>query len=437
MSDTEIFHTLRKSRLDFKTIAEWDAYYAQLLPWLSHSDLDIRKMALERVVTASFWAEPSGPIDARPPQDHMTRRVQWVFDQTDRIHAVTGDMIGLMLREMRYNWPHTSAHIAQDWLRRLIKDPPRNVTRDVLEGTRLINQTPSRAVMKRALKLLDDPSNYLRACAARRLSGVEPELTEYSETELFTLIQSKEIARPGIAGPFWTEWHFDFEDAPIDPIEWMMEILEHRTGPEPDIPFNGIDFYLHEVCDFSPNTVRRMIALGHLRLAVETATEIHAPVAGMQAVLEDLGYNTNTGIARRAHIWLALYYNHIHAHALDTHIKRLEDWHQDCAAIWIRYGDKKVWSEGVALYPSTALTHADAWTLAIQTHPKFKTGRSVDLARLRKDVKPAFELSNKIIWLFEGGIRIEFARDYAQTDTADETLWTRLFTYAPRLSGTH
>ena len=437
MNDISIFKALRDRSLNFETEAEWDAHYAALLPWLSHSMPDIRKMALERMATSAFWAEGSGPSEARPTQEHLAKRVQWVLEQTEHIHKKTGDTIPLMLREMRYNWPHNGTHIAQDWLRKLIESPPQNVTPDVLEGTLLINLPETETVIQRALSCLDDPSDYLRACAARCLSEVEPELTGYSEADLFALIQEKEIARPGIAGPFLSEWHFDYEHAPIDPIAWMMEILEKRNGPEPDGPFNGVDFYLHEICAFSPDSVRRMLELGHLNLAIETATEIHAPVIGMQAVLEELGHTPNKDIATRAHFWLALYYNHIHERASDTHIKRLDNGYKGYDTIKIRYGSTDIWSEGLVIYAPTGLSDTAAWSLATHAKPTGLEGQKLPSKHLKKTLKPTYEFAHKTVWQLEGGLRVEFMRDPVENENITDTLWTHLFIYAPRLLGSN
>jgi hypothetical protein len=119
------------------------------------------------------------------------------------------------------------------------------------------------------LELLDDASDYVRACAAKMLGEFCDSDTNPSAEELFAIIKPKEIARPGIAGPFWVGRQYEQSGTP-DIVEWMMDILEKRQGNEPaQMPFNGIDFHLHELCDGSVDVIERILNGGHKWLALQ------------------------------------------------------------------------------------------------------------------------------------------------------------------------
>ena len=159
------------------------------------------------------------------------------------------------------------------------------------------------------LALLDDPLNFVRGCAARMLGECSGSETRPGENELFEIMKSKEIERPGIAGPFWSDFHFGYA-GPVNAVEWMLDILERRNGPEPaEMPFNGIDFYLHELCDSNPAAILRMIAAGRQDVALMTATERQENVPGMEPILQKLAADPDVEIATAATKHLQRYYH--------------------------------------------------------------------------------------------------------------------------------
>ena len=75
-----------------------------------------------------------------------------------------------------------------------------------------------------------------------------------------------------------------------------MNLLERRRGPLPaDMPFNDIEFYLHELCRHSPAHVRRMIDGGFLELALMTATEDPDYHTIMVPLIQELNASENNG----------------------------------------------------------------------------------------------------------------------------------------------
>lgn len=166
-----------------------------------------------------------------------------------------------------------------------------------------------------------------------------------------SMIGAKEIIRPGIAGPFWSDIQFGY-DGPIDVTEWMLDILERRQGPEPsDMPYNGLDFYLHELCDGSLNAIARMLKSGHKALALETATETHGVVAGMKDMLLDLGDDADLVFAHGAWEHLARYYQCLHPKATQcAEIQHYPQWALGADAFVIRQGGGDTFRDLMIIY---------------------------------------------------------------------------------------
>ena len=152
----------------------------------------------------------------------------------------------------------------------------------------------------------------MRGCAAYLLGNVCDEETDPDATTLFGIIGSKERERPGIAGPFWTPQQYDMDSADWERVtQWMLDLLEQRKGTPPPLsimPFNDIEFYLHELCSHSPELMWRMLRGGHVGLALMTATEMNERVEGVQPVLEALASDADPEIAIRAKNHLAAHY---------------------------------------------------------------------------------------------------------------------------------
>ena len=198
--------------------------------------------------------------------------------------------------------------------------------REVIRGALILHGSHTVAAAQAWITLLDDESDYVRACAAKRLGDWCDETTIPTATSLFDLVGAKDIQRPGVAGPFWSGHQYRHRGKP-DPAEWMLDILAKRLDSEPpNLPFNGVDFHLHELCDFSPDTVELMLRLGHKELALETALEQLAVVSGMQPILVRLGDDSDVNVAMRAIRHLAMYYCVLHARAAEFHVTRSLDW---------------------------------------------------------------------------------------------------------------
>jgi hypothetical protein len=168
---------------------------------------------------------------------------------------------------------------------------------------------PDAATLRRTL---DDEVQLVRAYAARALGALYAAggLDEAPEPPLGAMVAeltARELARPGIAGPFLSNWYdgglADFErQSGVILDEWLCTLLAGRTGPEPEtLPCsNGIDFFVHELFGGRAGLVERLVALGHQRLAVEAATEVDEPIEELVPVLRQLAASRDDEVARPA-----------------------------------------------------------------------------------------------------------------------------------------
>jgi hypothetical protein len=425
----------RLARVDLSAIrgeSAWDAHLAALRPWLLDADGDVRARALERLAMGVLAAERGSVVVARnegvaiahdPPS-----RLAWLLDAIEAAHAVHADMIPAFLGELRYKGDPPFDTLLIPWLRRLAAAPPAGVDPDMAAGTILllepaVDEDDPQAV-QRLVALLDHASDYVRACAAKRLADVDGGCMDAAA--VFALIRQTELARPGVAGPFWSAWQFHAEHAPVEPVAWMMDIIENRAGPEPlGMPFNGIDFHLHEIADRSPETVLRLLKVGRTDIAIETATEARRAVAGMEEALLLLADDADGSIRRRAQMHLAMYYSVLHPEAQASGaIRRHDGWSDDAEVTSFRYGEEnRLWF--VVLTPRAAdapFTDAAAWALIDRLLPPASRGPLVRHHLAFDDAGPPepHRLGDDLLHRYAAG---EEAR---LTGDVDARTWTRI-----------
>jgi hypothetical protein len=311
---TDEFWTLRDISLTDLSQEEWHGYYKRMQPWLLHDEASIRTSALERLTMAVFRAEARltvphrhTPADAQSALDRMC----WLLSAAQEAHAKHHDMLPALLGDLRYHGDDAPFNQAlTDWLRMLECEPPAGVDPHQVLGTRLLVQRyvdwPSKA--SDLMGYLDHASHYTRACAAHRLGDSAPDDGDIpNDAEIIAHVVSLELKRPGVLGPFWSP-RYEFDNSHADAL-WLLDILERRQGGTPaDLPFNDIDFYLHELCAMEPVLVRRMMAHGMEELAAMTATEMHESVPGMESVLRELSCSAIAHVAVAAKAHLARHY---------------------------------------------------------------------------------------------------------------------------------
>src|SRR5262245_31118131 len=96
--DRQEFWRLRKSRFDYTTTADWDAYYARMSPYLMCTDSDIRRKALERLSTAVMWAERRSRVSG----EHSTERLKWFVRLIEEANVSFGDTAAGFLDELTF-----------------------------------------------------------------------------------------------------------------------------------------------------------------------------------------------------------------------------------------------------------------------------------------------------------------------------------------------
>jgi hypothetical protein len=400
----------------------WRDYYPAMAAYVADGDPAIRSVAVERLTSALVWAEESAERQARKDGRgwdlRQEARLAWLIEALETAHTRYADILPAFLKVLSVRgegWILMKP--LRDWLHRLAAAPPPGVDPHKVEAALLRLATfdeESAEDKARLIALLDHAAAAVRASAAHRLSAFADD-----DIGLFDLIKHKELARPGIAGPFWTEFHFDSQYRPIDPIPWMMDVLERRSGPEPSLDemgYNGVDFYLHEVCGGSPKAVRRMIDDGHLALAIETATEMLCVMPGMEPLLIELGQHTDQGIARRARLQLAMFYRVLHPGITDGSIRMRPDWAADAETFSFHWGeDNTLWF--IVLYPRLGPDFDDtsAWALIDRALPPDLRGAVVRhmLDGRNEDAPGAYDLPGSRRVQFASGANLTLEGDVA------------------------
>jgi hypothetical protein len=325
--DNREFWDLRDAPLHLYGPEEWTTYDPAMAAWLMHVDPEIRHCAIERLATATLhWDYEHSERAARKNQVSVSR-VDWLLGELETAQRQWPDTIPEFLRNLRWHGddPHIAPRLLR-WIDAIASRPQPSADAGLIRGTQLLLVRGTAVTADQILHwttLLDDASPYLRGCAAYRIGQVhDDDISEMEGAErlptsqaLWALIGEKEIQRPGIAGPYWSPTHADLSGltpaALADASLWMMDLLERRQGPPPsfdEMPYNDIEFYLHELCCDSPEMMRRMLDGGFTELALMTATEITGAVEGVKPILETLAENPNAQIAAAARAHLGRYY---------------------------------------------------------------------------------------------------------------------------------
>jgi hypothetical protein len=313
-SDPHIFWQLRETPFHEMSPAQWQEYYPAMAPWLQNTDAQIRNCAVERLTTAVLWSEFGSRPSADGNSNDAQERLVWLLDEIGQAHGLHNDVIPMFIHALRYQLTDEPIKTPLlEWLDAIERVKPEGVELGLIEGTRLLIARPDTYnVQKMAewLRMLDHPSDYVRACAAYLLGNDCDEDSEPTYQAALEVIGAKEIVRAGVAGPFWSPRHEHTDEDPSKRISlWMLDLLEKRQGALPEnLPFNDITFYLHELCSFSPDLMWRMLRGGHTALALMTATEIGDRVEGVEPFLEELASNADPDISVRARNHLAAHY---------------------------------------------------------------------------------------------------------------------------------
>jgi hypothetical protein len=329
----QAFWDLRDAPLHLYGPDEWKSYDPAMAAWLLNSNQVIRHCAIERLATATLHWDYEHSDRAAAKNRLALTRVDTFLCELENAQRQWSDVIPEFLLNLR--WHGHDPHIAPSllsWIEAFASYSQPPADQGLIQGTQLLLDRNAPMTLDRIndwIALLDAPSNYARGCAAYLLGGYADQDEEIHESavkdlntvrwpskhELMAVIGDKEIERPGIAGPFWSPNHHLFPAKDSEQIAaalWMMDLLERRQGRSPvlgDMPYNDIEFFLHELCCNDPQTMQRMLDGGFTELALMAATEFHGVVEGVKPILERLAVATDPDIAAAAVAHLKNYYS--------------------------------------------------------------------------------------------------------------------------------
>lgn len=280
--------------------------------------------------------------------------------------------------------------------------------------TELYDQTDWNKAKDEIEVCFDHSNNLVRASAGEALASLYTEgaknLPPIGNT--MELIKSKDIERPGIAGPFIGALLCnDFDNYQTDLTEWLLEIIEKRKTPEPLIDgYNGIDFHQHEYFSKNSVAVKRLIDLGEDELAGFAATEENSAVQGMKPLLEKLAYSDDAFTARTCSWQLAYVYRTLHPEgAIRGYVKKFElNYFEVFLVYTIENNQRELYAATV--YPPGQTTNPDNaedfLSLIKQMCDLNENESSIALsidskyARFTDDNELSFDLPNNIVSLY-------------------------------------
>ena len=374
---------------------DWPVWYAGVADLLDHDDAKIRAAAVERLTMAALWAEHFLPQSRSKTDDARRVRVAWLTNLVDQASRRHPDVMHFFLNELRHKGDEKPfPEVLVPWLYDFLGRQPQDVPLDRIEGTIVLIGGIAPWQGSLLPPVIDHPSDYVRACVAHALgrTGHGQSKDGVFDDRFITELTARELARPGVAGPYWSATGLtrsNFDGSGFDPVDWMLGIVEQRSGPEPkDLPFNGIDFHIHELAAGDPEAIGRLIDAGRPDLVVMAATEIRDAVPAMTPLLCKLADHPDPAIAVPVQIHLTRYYGILHPRADPVRIRHLPDRREGLEVFVIRHGEPGRFSDQAVIFPqgSAMLDEAVAWAVVDEILPPAVRG---DLARNPMDLPDA------------------------------------------------
>lgn len=412
--------SLLKAPLHQFKAKDWPDWYEGVAALVEAEEAETRAAAVERLAMAVFWSEYSQVYDdSEAAIAAKLERARWLLGVVDKGAQRHEDVIAVFLHELRYKGDgEPYPQVILPWLRHLLSRSAGPLAERV-EGLIILIGGIGDWDGVGLPEILDHPSNHVRACAAHvlgRMGAGESQDADgpYFDADFIAALTAKELERPGIAGPYWSSTGFlqsDFDNLGFEPLAWMLDIIEQRQGPEPrDLPFNGIDFHVHELAGDHPDAVRRLWRAGRSDLAAMAATEIRAVVPGMEAVLIALGNDAEAEIALAAQLHLAAYYGALHPKADAARIRYVPDWRPGLDAFVIHYGELGSSRGSGIFYPRgrAVLDDVEAWAAVDAALPEAERGAIGRHYLAAHDAAPGpYQMGADLLYSFESGARVE------------------------------
>ena len=351
---------------------DWPGWYAGIAELLGHDEANIRAAAVERLTMAALWAEHFLPQSSSRTDEARLARAAWLTEVLDRASSRHPDVTRFFLNELRHKGDEKPfPQVLVPWLRGLLDRTPAGLSRDRVEGAIVLIGGIEPWQGSPLPPMIDHQSDHVRACVAHVLgrTGYGQDEDGSFDDRLITELTASELARPGIAGPYWSATGLtrsDFDGSSFDPVDWMLGIVERRSGPEPkDLPFNGIDFYIHELAAGNPEAIGRLIDAGRPDLVIMAATEIRDAVPAMTPLLRKLADHPDPGVAVPVQIHLARYYGILHPRADPNRIRPLPDWREGVEVFVIRHGESGRYSDQAVIFSDDGTVLDDAAARAV------------------------------------------------------------------------
>ncbi|KQT47944.1 hypothetical protein ASG47_06025 [Devosia sp. Leaf420] len=412
--------SLLKAPLHQFEAKDWPEWYEGVAALVESDDAETRAAAIERLSMAVFWSEHAQVFDeSEAATAAKLERARWLLGLVDRQAERHDDVVAFFLHELRYKGDSEPyPQVILPWLRKLLSHSAGPLAERV-EGLIVLIDGIADWDGKCLPEILDHPSDHVRACAAHvlgRMGAGESQDADgtYLDSDFIAALTARELERPGIAGPYWSSTGFlqsDFDNLGFEPLEWMLGIIERRQGPEPqDLPFNGIDFHVHELAGDHPGAVRRLWRARRSDLAAMAATEIRAVMPGMEAVLFELGDDAEAEIAVAAQLHLAAYYGVLHPKADSARIRYVPEWRKGVDAFVIHYGELGASRATGIFYPKgrAVLDDAEAWAAVDAALPAAERGTIGRHYLAVHDAAPGpYQMGADLLYSFENGARAE------------------------------
>jgi hypothetical protein len=318
---------------------EWDKVYRESIQLLENPNPQTRASTWERLKKALRSESDRIRNDAEATDLQLIPRFQSILEAIATLIPTRIELLEEFWGEFgdAYNREPYSSLILP-WLNQLAStEIGKNQLSDRILAAKILfggcgaNWTEAGTAL---LAALDHQDLTVRACASDRIGRFclqaflkREDLWEWMEDEdaykrdreatigiptfasLQDLIRTKEIERPGVAGPFFQKTH-----TLLDSRNWLLDVLAQSPHPEPYIRNFSINlaFEAHERFSKDPDAIRRLIDMGRTDIAVMAATDESLKIPEIEPLLIEIGHSNDLEIARLAAWHLAYHYHHLH-----------------------------------------------------------------------------------------------------------------------------
>jgi|GEM_PF-3728793 len=313
---------------------QWDEIFNTFTELLASDEPRTRSRAVERLATAIGQENRQRSRNSDSSPNAIEERLPAILDAIATKETVTPGIFEDCCKSFLHNAERTSydpldeaplyRNLILQWLDDLEKRHRRqHPSNEAIRAARILYDgcgTNWPAARTELLTALDASDLSIRACAAYKIGKFcSPVGRDRSSTEelplmeeMMPLIRDKEVERPGIAGAFL--WGAPAPRKSSLVGEWILDILENSSSPEPYIKYFPCDlaFDAHERFSRDATAIRRLMQMGRVNIAIAAATEESEKIAVLEPLLVEMGNGAEPEIVRVASWHLAYYYHSLH-----------------------------------------------------------------------------------------------------------------------------